>query len=132
MKTVSKFHFKFSEIMLQNEIMADHRTINQSFRGNFFRRRNYDGPRAYQIAPDLTCSYDNQCAGYPLAICHSVCQCVKGALNTGTTCIASSTGKIFIFFVLLHIKKFSHSNVCCVSCWSNLHPRGWSLHDRYN
>eukprot|EP00081_Caenorhabditis_elegans_P027923 NP_741839.2 Uncharacterized protein CELE_F48E3.8 [Caenorhabditis elegans] len=77
--------------MLQNEIMADHRTINQSFRGNFFRRRNYDGPRAYQIAPDLTCSYDNQCAGYPLAICHSVCQCVKGALNTGTTCIASST-----------------------------------------
>ncbi|CAH2190575.1 EGF-like domain-containing protein [Caenorhabditis elegans] len=80
-----------NEIMLQNEIMADHRTINQSFRGNFFRRRNYDGPRAYQIAPDLTCSYDNQCAGYPLAICHSVCQCVKGALNTGTTCIASST-----------------------------------------
>ncbi|NP_001360756.1 EGF-like domain-containing protein [Caenorhabditis elegans] len=83
--------FILAEIMLQNEIMADHRTINQSFRGNFFRRRNYDGPRAYQIAPDLTCSYDNQCAGYPLAICHSVCQCVKGALNTGTTCIASST-----------------------------------------
>ncbi|CAO4385948.1 unnamed protein product [Caenorhabditis nigoni] len=81
-----------AEIMLQNEIMADHRTINRSeFRGNFYRRRNYDGPRAYQIGPDLTCSYDNQCAGYPLAICDSVCKCVKGALNTGTTCIATST-----------------------------------------
>ncbi|UMM42437.1 hypothetical protein L5515_018269 [Caenorhabditis briggsae] len=81
-----------NEIMLQNEIMADHRTINRSeFRGNFYRRRNYDGPRAYQIGPDLTCSYDNQCAGYPLAICDSVCKCVKGALNTGTTCIATST-----------------------------------------
>uniref|UniRef100_A0A1I7TWD6 EGF-like domain-containing protein n=2 Tax=Caenorhabditis tropicalis TaxID=1561998 RepID=A0A1I7TWD6_9PELO len=82
-----------NEVMLQNEIMADHRTINRSeFRGNFFRRRNYDGgPRAFQIGPDLTCSYDNQCAGYPLAICDSVCKCVKGALNTGTTCIATST-----------------------------------------
>uniref|UniRef100_A0A8R1DLQ9 EGF-like domain-containing protein n=1 Tax=Caenorhabditis japonica TaxID=281687 RepID=A0A8R1DLQ9_CAEJA len=80
------------ELMLQNEIMADHRKINRSdFRGNFFRRRNYDGPRALQIGPDFSCSYDNQCAGYPLAICDSVCKCVKGALNTGFSCIASTT-----------------------------------------
>ncbi|CAI2357459.1 unnamed protein product [Caenorhabditis sp. 36 PRJEB53466] len=81
-----------NEMMLQNEIMADHRMINKSdFRGNFFRRRNYDGPRAFQINPDETCSYDNQCSGYPLAICDSVCKCVKGAWNTGVTCIASAT-----------------------------------------
>ncbi|CAI5454248.1 unnamed protein product [Caenorhabditis angaria] len=80
-----------NELMLQNVIMADHRQVNRSeMKGNFFRRRNYDNSRSYQISPDATCSYDNQCAGYPLAICNNVCQCVKGALNTGTTCITSS------------------------------------------
>ncbi|CAB3399192.1 unnamed protein product [Caenorhabditis bovis] len=81
-----------NDMMLHNVLMADHRMINKSdFKGNFYRRKGYDTSRTYLIEPDGICSYDNQCAGYPLSICDGVCKCVQGSLNTGTTCISSST-----------------------------------------